>query len=643
MNQITSDQKGLRVRSSRGERIRLDPKPSLPDPEDQDQVREWLQEQPHPWALDLYAGAGGLSLGLAHAGFSVIAAADYDATALETHAYNIGGLTWCGDLGDPLEFISHLDQWGINSVDLVAGGPPCQPFSRAGTSKIADLVRRGIRPPGDERTGLWRSFLKVIDHLKARVVLVENVPDFARIQSGHTLTTLLSELEDRGYRPHVEVLESWRYGVPQLRKRLFVVGVREGAELKWPDSTGTRTTVGDAIADLPLAEGGQREETLPYGMGPAGDFVHRMRRDLADTDRGVIHDHITRFVRDDDAEIFAEMRPGQTYRDVPEHRRRYRSDIFSDKYNRLTWKGLSRTITAHMARDGYWYIHPSQDRTLSIREAARIQTFPDSFRFAGFPSSRYRQIGNAVPPLLAENVGRSLRQTLDATEVRESHVDYGETPARKSLVEWHRREGRSYMWRDEEDPWLILLAEICLRRTHADQVARVFPSLKQLGSSPQDLLNNRVRIRKLMYYLGIEQRVDQLLALTKRVIKEHRGTVPNSYEELVQLPGVGDYIASAVLCFAFDQPTTLLDANTSRFARRYTGIDSLASWEMRLALHQLARPGVADPEWNYALLDLGGLVCGPRGPDCASCPVSSKCSTGQASLADAQLQTFDAT
>ena len=582
-------------------------------------------------------------MALAQAGFSVIVAADHDATALETHAYNIGGLTWCGDLGDPLEFISQLDQWGINSVDLVAGGPPCQPFSRAGTSKIADLVRRGIRSPGDERTGLWRSFLKVIDHLEARVVLVENVPDFARLQSGHSLTTLLSELEDRGYRLHVEVLESWRYGVPQLRQRLFVIGVREGAEFKWPDYTGTRTTVGDAIADLPLAGGGQREETLPYGMGPSGEFVQRMRRDLADPERGEIHDHITRFVRDDDAEIFAEMQPGQTYLDVAERLRRYRSDIFSDKYNRLTWRGLSRTITAHIARDGYWYIHPSQDRTLSIREAARIQTFPDSFRFAGFPSSRYRQIGNAVPPLLSESVGHSLRQTLDATEVRESYVAYAETPTRKSLVEWYHDEGRSYIWREEDDPWLVLLAEVCLRRTRADQVAGIFPSLKQLGSSPQDLLNNQDSVRAVLYHLGIGKRVDQLFALAKRVIQEHEGKVPNSYEELVQLSGVGDYIASAVLCFAFDQPTTLLDANTSRFARRYTGRDSLAPWEMRLALHQLARPGVADAEWNYALLDLGALVCGTRRPDCASCPVSSECSTGQASLADAQLQIFDGT
>ena len=127
----------------------------------------------------------------------------------------------------------------------------------------------------------------------------------------------------------------------------------------------------------------------------------------------LIRDHVTRAVRPDDAEIFALMEPGDTYLDVPEHLRRYRSDIFNDKYLRLSFDDLSRTITAHIAKDGYWYIHPREDRTLSIREAARIQTFPDRFRFAGHPSTRYHQIGNAVPPLLASAIATSLRSALD--------------------------------------------------------------------------------------------------------------------------------------------------------------------------------------------------------------------------------------
>ena len=159
----------------RGTRIRLEPRRDAPDPESHDQVAAWLRELPRPWAIDLFAGAGGLSLGLEEAGFSVVAAADSDPTALETHAHNIGGLTWCGDLSDPSAFISQLEVWGIRDVDLVAGGPPCQPFSRAGTAKIADLVKRGVRKPNDKRAGLWRSFLEVIDHLQPRAVMVENV------------------------------------------------------------------------------------------------------------------------------------------------------------------------------------------------------------------------------------------------------------------------------------------------------------------------------------------------------------------------------------------------------------------------------------------------------------------------------------
>ena len=99
------------------------------------------------------------------------------------------------------------------------------------------------------------------------------------------------------------------------------------------------------------------------------------------------------------------MKEGQTYRDLPARLRRYRADIFDDKYFRLSWSGRSRSITAHLAKDGYWYIHPEQNRTLSVREAARIQTFPDRFRFAGSMTSRFTQIGNAVPPMLARAVG----------------------------------------------------------------------------------------------------------------------------------------------------------------------------------------------------------------------------------------------
>ena len=329
------------------------------------------------------------------------------------------------------------------------------------------------------------------------------------------------------------------------------------------------------------------------------------------------------------------MEPGQTYRDVPEHLRRYRADTFSDKYKRLTWEGLSRTITAHIAKDGYWYIHPEQDRTLSVREAARIQTFPDSFRFAGTPSNRYQQIGNAVPPMLAESVGTSLRESLESKEVREATTAYHSPSVREVLIPWYLEKRRPYIWRSELNPWYILLAEICLRRTRADQVAQRFPALLKLAPSPESLIENQEKVREELSHLGIMGRVDDLIKMAATLVEEYGGgggAVPETYGDLIHLPGVGDYIASAVLCFAFRQPTTLIDTNTRRIVRRFTGTEKMAPWEQRLTLHRLAKPGVADANWNYALLDLGAQVCRANRPRCLECPLKSTCLTGRTTL-----------
>ena len=144
------------------------------------------------------------------------------------------------------------------------------------------------------------------------------------------------------------------------------------------------------------------------------------------------------------------MKPGDTYKDVPEHLRRYRSDIFRDKYVRLSFEDLSRTITAHIAKDGYWYIHPREDRTLSIREAARIQTFPDRFRFAGHPSSRYQQIGNAVPPLLASAIASSVRGAIEdgaAPAGTNGSHPMSTDNFRNHLALWFENNKRSFPWR----------------------------------------------------------------------------------------------------------------------------------------------------------------------------------------------------
>ena len=640
MNDISDSKKltsSYRVSAPRGAPITLGPHPTTPDPEDREAVRSWLDGRPRPWAVDLFCGAGGLSLGLEQAGFSVIAAADSDPVSIETHAANIGGLTWAGDLSNPTDFIHQLDEWGIEDVDLLAGGPPCQPFSRAGTSKIGNLVRTGVRPARDTRADLWRSFFSIVDRLNPRAVLFENVPDFAKAQGGALLIALKEELQGRGYSFHPRVLEAWKYRVPQFRSRLFVVGVAGDGEFEWPRPGRKRPTVGDAIGDLPVVSEGNRNEVQSYVGPPVSTLAKSLRRGLRGREARVIRDHITRPVRPDDADIYQLMKPGDTYRDVPEPMRRYRSDIFDDKYLRMSFEGLSRTITAHIAKDGYWYIHPRENRTLSIREAARIQTFPDSFRFAGSQSSRYQQIGNAVPPMLASAIARSVHGALHISSTEEQTTDpsvsTGCAPSfREKLVGWFRGNRREFPWRRSGlNPWQILMVEMCLHRTKAEQVAQVADQLLTLGETPGSFLRNHETLRPLLDTLGLRRRLDNIAAAAQFVEERLAGEVPDNWQELDAIPGVGDYIASAVLCFAFNRSSVLVDTNTQRIARRMVGEDpKQPDWRLRLYLHELAGVHGADVEWNQGLLDLGALVCKARAPKCGECPARSHCITGGA-------------
>ena len=633
----TSDPKeSFNLKRRRGTRINLGPHRDSPDPNDTDAVRKWLKSKPRPWAVDLFCGAGGLSLGLGGEGFTVVAAADSDPVAIETHAANIEGLTWTGDLSEPSGLIHQLGRWGIENVDLLAGGPPCQPFSSVGISKIGNLVKSGRRNARDERADLWQSFFHIADHLKPTAILMENVPNFAQAQGGTLLIAFVDELRSRGYRVSVEVLDAWRYRVPQRRSRLFVVGISDDRQFNWPIPRGRLTTVGQAIKDLPIVQPNSREEVRRY-IGPANTVLSRLlRKGLRGEESRRIRDHITRAVRPDDAEIYSVLKPGDTYLDVPKHLRRYRSDIFNDKYLRLSFDGLSRTITAHIAKDGYWYIHPREDRTLSIREAARIQTFPDKFRFAGHPTNRYRQIGNAVPPLLASAIAASIRTALHDQSFNRDRCDnrsIGRSPKstfRDDLITWFGSNQRQFAWRHSGlNPWQILLIEMCLHRTRAQQVAQVADELLDKGRTPAAFLRNLDELGPSIASLGLNWRLDDLVEAAMFVKVRHAGEVPDNWQELNAIPGVGGYIASAVLCFAFKRPSVLLDTNSRRIARRMFGSSHRSPWQLRLALRDLADQNGADAEWNQALLDLGTSICVVRKPSCGLCPVRKHCATGK--------------
>src|SRR4051812_10444844 len=192
----------------RGVDLRLPRHQQAPDRANLEAVRRWVRKAPRPTAIDLFSGAGGLSLGLRDAGFSVLLGADWDARAVETHEANLAGLGYVGDLSDPSELLDHLEGWGITDVDLVAGGVPCQPFSRAGRSMIRNLVANGLRSADDPRAELWHGFMAIVTRLKPRAVLVENVPDLPAWDDGAVLMGFYDSLRELGYSVDARVLDA---------------------------------------------------------------------------------------------------------------------------------------------------------------------------------------------------------------------------------------------------------------------------------------------------------------------------------------------------------------------------------------------------------------------------------------------------
>jgi len=607
--------------------------PEAPDPTDIPGIRKWVSERKRPTAIDLFAGAGGLSLGLHQAGFDVLVGADSNEWAMETHGANLPGLTWAGDLTDPRYFLEALGVWGIETVDLLAGGVPCQPFSRAGRSKIANLVEQGVRGKHDERAELWESFVSVVRALRPSAVLVENVPDLPRWNDGAVLIGFFESLRELGYTVEARILDGFRHGVPQHRQRLILLGFAEGRRPLWPEPSDEFISLDDAIGDLPIIPRAQREEELPYARDRIKtDFQREMRAGLAGEAAEVVWDHITRDVRPDDMEAFAVLGEGQTYVDVPEHLRRYRSDVFTDKYKRLVRTQLCRSITAHIAKDGYWYIHPEQHRTLSIREAARVQTFPDDFRFAGTQTHRYQQVGNAVPVRLGLAVGEAVLATLASEGGRAVERD----SHRRRLLAWHGERPVRRPWRTAGDPWRVLVGELALRRAPEDVVAAMYQRLLRVAKSPRVVARDPVAVEELLKEMGLKTAATAIVEIGVAIAEDFDGRVPDESLSLRSLPGVGDYLAEAVLCFGFGRRAVLVDAVTTRICTRVRGRDDDRRFQLRLDLYDLAGAPGPDAAFNRALLDLGEEICRPSSKGCDRCPLVELCASAESGSGDAE-------
>lgn len=584
-----------------------------------------LAEFTRPRAADLFCGAGGMSLGLAAAGFDVIVGIDHDADALRTHAGLCPGWTADCDLADPAVIDDVADLLAQLDLTVIAGGPPCQPFSRAGMSKIRDLVRKGERESYDERRDLWEAFLEICLRVQPPVILLENVPDMAFGDEMSILRQMIDELEEWDYTVHARVLGAARHGVPQYRQRLLVVAFRDGNEFRWPKPT-SETTVQEAIGDLPPVEGGWRPEGGAEGFieyrepEECSAFVRRMRKGVSASDKGRVYDHITRPVRADDAEAFARMSSSTLYSDLPKHLKRYRDDIFDDKYKRLDADLPSRSITAHIAKDGYWYIHPTQARTLTVREAARLQTFPDHVRFAGPPSAAFRQIGNAVPPRLAERIGDRILAALDSDAV--------ETPSTRDqaslMSDWFTmREELAVPWLGAESAWAVLQAELLLGKSGAAEVGKHWPLLEKLDS-PLLTIDHRDDLESA---LGVRRAAKVVRAAHWY---EDNGSILDSIVSIAENPHVPLSVARlAHLVTSGAVPGVLLQGGgLLRVAARFTGhpVDEVnRGTEGRMAIARLVGGGDTAPFALAGLVELSRSLCLPKRTECERCPLQSDC------------------
>ena len=583
-------------------------------------------------AADLFSGAGGLSLGLEAAGYRVVLSVDRDPEAFETHRHHFGGLALDWNLSDPDRVAEVAELVAAADVELLAGGPPCQPFSRAGRNKIRDRVRHGHPDPSHERRDLWQSFLEVIKRARPPAVVMENVPDMALDREMFILRTMVDALETLGYAVEERVVDTSRYGVPQFRQRLILVALRDGIGFKWPEETPDKVTVWNAIGDLPAVEGGWRPLGGAGGWAeydkPQTEFQHRMRRGMDGADAGKIHDHITRPVREDDKRAFQLMDATTLYSHLPAEMKRYRDDIFDDKYKRLDEDGLSRTITAHIAKDGYWYIHPRQNRTLTVREAARLQTFPDRFRFAGPPSAAFRQIGNAVPPVLGERLGGAIRSCL--ADPQPAGPSTQEIAA--ALAQWFTSlPALSVPWLRARTRWQVIFAETLLERLPASQVRALWPLLAR-WENPAATLAAKDELIEIATWVGREKRAERILGLAES-LKDCARELDED-EAIGRISGVNETLADlAILAVATgaeddSEEPVLAGRGVLRIVARFTGdrVDRRNRMsDGRLGVARMIGNGRDARDAHLGLIELAANVCRPERPMCAECPLDVMC------------------
>lgn len=388
--------------------------------------------------IDLFAGAGGLSEGLSEAGFHSLFASEIMPVYAQTYKKNHpSAVVKTADIRelDPNQIREEL---GLEreQLDLIAGGPPCQGFS----------INAPVRSILDERNHLFKEYLRFVDAFAPKAVLIENVPGLVSFEDGETLHAILNALAELGYGADVRILGAPYYGVPQMRWRTIVLGVRgrtlpstaypepiyhapihanftstfDGASIikePSPEANAKFTTVQEAISDLPILKSGEKgAEVKEYRCDPTCEYQQRARIGTVG-----VYNHEAPRLSAINLKRLEYIKPGGNWTDIPDDllpkgMQRARKSDHTKRYGRVTPDGLASTILTKC--DPHWgaFFHYDQNRSFTVREAARLQSFPDHFVFTGNTAEQFAQVGNAVPPLLAQAVGLSLKSVIERGE-----------------------------------------------------------------------------------------------------------------------------------------------------------------------------------------------------------------------------------
>lgn len=358
--------------------------------------------------IDLFCGCGGFSKGFEQAGFNIKFGIDMWKDATTTYKHNFPDAVVLNDditniNGNDILQMTNLSK---NEIDVIIGGPPCQGFSVSGKRLI-----------DDERNKLYKSFVKLVSELQPKVFVMENVPGLVRLFKGQVGEQVISDFTDIGYKVQMKILSSDNYGVPQQRRRVFFVGlnnkkIKDNLEYTYPPSImgeGTdkpALTCSDAISDLDFVPDDKvLGENIPYHIPAQCEYQKKMRKNS----RSILNHSVT-LHNDKTKGIIAMVPDGGNYKDLP-------LELQDTRKVHIAWTRMNSNKPCFTIDTGHnHHFHYRANRVPTVRESARIQSFPDTFEFIGIKTSQLKQVGNAVPPLLAEAIGKSIIKILEENE-----------------------------------------------------------------------------------------------------------------------------------------------------------------------------------------------------------------------------------